>query len=337
MRRQRLQAASASALQQVATASSGAQQQQQQQAGERVSLQLAYADADSSGSAAEPGVSVRLVVQQAEAAASMHGQPPSDLSSALAAIAAAASSGSNGGLDAQLLQQATSALSQLARAQGVALPGIAASAPPTRAASLDAGSADAAASGAAAAAAAADGAAAAALQEQCTQLQLQLGRMQAELEQAQQDAAFARDAAERKQQEMRGRFAEAQQRQGELLRVAQDSRLDAGAWAGWQRWLLVGLCSAGFWWGCAAPALGTLTNGPVEQGCRSAHLVLCTYLGRAAGHDCPVCRGAVRGGRAQAAGGGAAQCAPGLGCAGPQGTHKKDEYNTGQLNGMVMA
>ncbi len=228
MRRQRLQAASASALAQQAqqAAASGSTQQQQQQAADRVALQLSYVDG-SSGGAAVPRVAVQLVVRPAEAAAGS--EAPSDLSGALAAIAAAAGSGGDGSLDAQQLQQAAAALSQLARVQGVPLPGFATSMPPTRAASLDASTAAAASGSAAAVAAAADGAAAAALQEQCTQLQLQLGRMQAELEQAQQDAAFARDAAERKQQEMRGRFAEAQQRQGELLRVAQDSRLDAGA------------------------------------------------------------------------------------------------------------
>lgn len=230
MRRQRLQAASASALAQHAqqAAAVSGSMQQQQAAADQVTLQLSYPDG-SSGSAAEPRVAVQLVVRPVDAAAG--DQAPSDLSSALAAIAAAAGSGSDGSLDAQQLQQAAAALGQLARAQGVSLPGFATSMPPTRAASLDASTAAAASSGAtAAAAAAADGGAfaAAALQEQCTQLQLQLGRMQAELEQAQQDAAFARDAAERKQQEMRGRFAEAQQRQGELLRVAQDSRLDAG-------------------------------------------------------------------------------------------------------------
>ncbi|PRW20931.1 Golgi-localized GRIP domain-containing [Chlorella sorokiniana] len=225
MRRQRLQAASATALAQQATAASSStqQQQQQQQAAERVALRLSFPDAaSSSGSAPEQQVAVQIVVQPAEAAGGGHAS--SGLSSALAALAAAASSSGDASLDAQLLQQAAAALSQLSRAQGVPLPGLAASTPPTRAASLDAS--------AATNAAAADGsasAAAAALQEQCTQLQLQLGRMQAELEQAQQDAAFARDAAERKQQEMRGRFAEAQQRQGELLRVAQDSRLDAEA------------------------------------------------------------------------------------------------------------
>lgn len=250
MRRQRLQAASASALAQQAAAGGGSMQPPPMtQRVERVALQLSYADATGSSSAAEPQVAVQLLVQQPDAAAS--GQASSDLSSALAALVAATSSGGDAGLDAQLLQQAAAALSQLSRAQGVSLPGFAASTPPTRAPSLDASTAGTLASGPAtpAAAAAADGAAsaasAAALQEQCTQLQLQLGRMQAEVEQAQQDAAFARDAAERKQQEMRGRFAEAQQRQGELLRVAQDSRLDAGecalghwvSWPGGRMWL----------------------------------------------------------------------------------------------------
>jgi hypothetical protein len=32
-------------------------------------------------------------------------------------------------------------------------------------------------------------------------------------------------------QELRSRLAESQQRQGELLRMAQDSRLEAGEWA----------------------------------------------------------------------------------------------------------
>lgn len=184
--------------------------------GERVALRLRYG---AEGDGLAPAVTVALEVQPAAAAAGgSSGAEQQALPAALAALAAAGGGGA-GSVDPQLLQAAGVALAQLAREQGVALPGFGPAASP------DLSRSD---------AAAAAGGDADALQAQCNALQLQVGRLQAALEQAQHDAAFVRDAAERKQQELRSRLAEAQQRQGEVLRVAQDSRLDAGWLVGWR-------------------------------------------------------------------------------------------------------
>ena len=219
MRWQRMQAAASNAaLPQLAAAQAVAAAGGE----ERVALRLRCVE----GGDLEPElVAAELDVVPPPAAAAVEAagggvQEAPALPAALAALAAAGSSG--GGLDPQLLQAAAAALGHLARVQGVALSGFGqgpaegsaggASAPASRAATPDSASAG--------------------LQEQCNQLQLQVARLQAELEQEQQDAAFARDAAEHKQAEMRSRFAEAQQRQGEVLRVAQDGRLDAGGHGG---------------------------------------------------------------------------------------------------------
>ncbi|PSC74921.1 zinc ion binding [Micractinium conductrix] len=208
MRRHRLQAASSGGLPLAAAAAAAGPAGGG--GGERVALTLRCLE----GEGGEARVEAALALLPEDGAAGGQGMP--SLPAALAALAQGGSAGV--GVDPLLLQQAAAALAQLARAQGVTLPGLSAGAAVERSAS-----AAEAAGGDAAEPPAAGGD----LQAQCIALQLQVGRLQAELEAAQHDAAYARDAAERKQQEMRGRFAEAQQRQSEMLRLAQDGRLDA--------------------------------------------------------------------------------------------------------------
>lgn len=230
LRRQRLHAASSSSTLPLTTAGTAATAAEEQ----RIALRLQCTGDE---------VAARLEVQPG-ADDGPNGRVASpQLPAALAAVARAAATGDGGGtgsVDPQLLQAAAAALVQLAQAQGTALPGLASPLP-----ALANGEA-------------ADGPppSAPSWQEQRAALQAQLGRLQAELAQAQQDASYARDAAERKVAEMRGRSAEAQQRQGELLRVAQDGRLEAGAslpaWRGRQGFL-VSVCGGGFfycfsWW-----------------------------------------------------------------------------------------
>lgn len=232
MRQQRLAAAASSA----ALAQQGAAQPSaaaaQQGGEERVALRLRCLE----GGTLEPElVAVQLEVQPPEgpaaAASRSQGVPLPQLPATLAALAAAGTSSGLGSLEPQLLQQAAAAVAQLAQAQGVALPALGPSA-------AEGSTATAAAVAAPAAHVEGGGAG---LQEQCNALQLQVARLQAELEAARHDADFARDAAERKQAEMRGRFQEAQQRQSEVLRVAQDSRLDAGGRGGAEQAWLHGL------------------------------------------------------------------------------------------------
>lgn len=273
--------------------------------GEHVALRLQYS---ADGDGLPVAVALEMLPAAPSAASGPEGAEQQGLPAALAALAAAAGSSSGaGGVDPQLLQAAAAELAQLARVQGVALPGL------SPAASLGRGRSD-----AAAAAAAAGGGDADALQAQCNALQVQVSRLQAELEQAQHEVAFARDAAERKQQELRSRFAEAQQRQGEVLRVAQDSRLDAGVgWAGcgWEPALL------GVVLRCRKPCGGH--PGPVACAacCVAQHLLPAAHGLPAGPHPAASHRRrvALRGCRAQGAGGGRARCAAGGGGAGPAG------------------
>lgn len=146
-------------------------------------------------------------------------------------------------------------------------------------------------------------------------------------------------------QEMRNRFAEAQQRQGELLRMAQDGRLDAGGCMGSTR------CGMPLEHPCAAPVcclwvrtvghdppmlLGISSSRAVgAMRCRHASAaplaaprVLCIRSGIAGLSGVPsvaslpsacVCRVAMRGGGAQAAGGRGALRQAGGGSQGCQG------------------
>lgn len=194
MRRQRLQAASSSALSLPAAApqqdapvgDAGQQQEQQRGQEERAVLRL-----DCSEGGGETRVLASLSVQPGVACGPVSGGLP-PLPAALAALAQANGSSSCGNnIDAALLQQAATAVVRLAAAQGVALPAL----------SGTASSLSPAAAGAAGIACAPEeGANSSELQAQCNALQLQVGRLQAELQQVQQDAEFARDAADRKQQ-----------------------------------------------------------------------------------------------------------------------------------------
>ena len=194
---------------------------------ESVSLQLQFPEPSSDSR--QSGVTVRLLLQPSSSGAggSLSRDAAASLPAALAGLveAAAATDSCSVGpaADPMLLMQTAAALSRLAAVAGVALPG------------LNGGGAQSAADGSAtsngSSGAAGGGGGVGLLEQRCAQQEAQLARLQGELaavERAQQDAAFGRESAERKLAEMRSRLAEAQQRQGEVLRVAQDSRLEAG-------------------------------------------------------------------------------------------------------------
>jgi FtsZ-binding cell division protein ZapB len=200
MRRQRLQAASSSG-----TLPAAVQQQQQQQqpaaaaaGGERAALQL-----HCSGETAAVVINIvsdgTSTADGPSSSSSSNGlQASTALSDALAGLVQAAGAGSSSSAataaDPQLMQQAAAALAQLARAQGLQLPVL-----------LSASSSAAAVCGgetelSAKCGGEAGGDASSNWQQQCVSLQLQVNRLQSELAQAEQDAAFSRDAAERRAQ-----------------------------------------------------------------------------------------------------------------------------------------
>lgn len=187
-----------------AAAAAAARHQQGGELGgeERVELRLEWQPGEGGEAGGEDGrVRAELLIHSAQEAAGSGSTAPGAASeAALVVLLQRLVDGGGAPSDAALLQQAAIALAQLAAQQGVALPGLSPAAS-NGAAAGDAGHTVAASPSAAAAAAAG----AAGLKERCLQLEAGSARLQSELQAAQHEIEFLKDAAERKAQVGAGR------------------------------------------------------------------------------------------------------------------------------------